>query len=184
MMRRMFASSFGCFSSLLGLRRLDKSLTQTMPARNSLSPSSTVERPQPNTSSAARAMLLVSPVALLTRPRIPVSVCFPTGISSCAWLSFLLHMKIPINGMLAITLSLINIFVRKEDGLGLAGCAAGGVQAHRFVVINRQHAVGIDGPQVGARRQWQPAHVDRKLDLLRADAQLREPSSPLQPDHA
>src|ERR1039458_3014891 len=52
-------------------------------------------------------MLLVSPVALLTRPRIPVSVCFPTGISSCAWLSFLLHMKIPINGMLAITLSLI-----------------------------------------------------------------------------
>src|ERR1039458_9575374 len=52
-------------------------------------------------------MLLVSPVALLTRPRIPVSVCFPTGISSCAWLSFLLHMKIPINGMLAITLSLM-----------------------------------------------------------------------------
>src|ERR1039458_9676350 len=56
MMRRMFASSFGCFSSLLGLRRLDKSLTQTMPARNSLSPSSTVERPQPNTSSAVRAL--------------------------------------------------------------------------------------------------------------------------------
>src|ERR1035438_6878285 len=56
MMRRMFASSFGCFSSLLGLDRLNKSLTQTMPARNSLSPSSTVERPQPNTSSAVRAL--------------------------------------------------------------------------------------------------------------------------------
>src|ERR1039458_5165964 len=56
MMRRMFASSFGSFSSLLGLRRLDRSWTQTIPARNSLSPSSTVERPQPNTSSAVRAL--------------------------------------------------------------------------------------------------------------------------------
>src|ERR1039458_3372270 len=62
-------------------------------------------------------MLLVSPVALLTRPRIPVSVCFPTGISSLTWLSFLLHIKIPINGMLAITLSLTG-FIRTAESVG------------------------------------------------------------------
>ncbi len=69
----------------------------------------------------------------------------------------------------------INVFAREEDGLGLAGRAAGGVQAHRFVAINGQHAVGIDGPQVGAGGKRQPAHVGQRLDLLGAYAQLREP---------
>src|ERR1039458_30785 len=91
-------------------------------------------------------MLLVSPVALLTRPRIPVSVCFPTGISSCAWLSFLLHMKIPINGMLAITLSLITARLSSK--------------APRFTGLGRQVQAKEELP-LPAVNQWQQSYEPR-----------------------
>src|ERR1039458_1877365 len=98
-------------------------------------------------------MLLVSPVALLTRPRIPVSVCFPTGISSCAWLSFLLHMKIPINGMLAITLSLnelaLDVRRRHDHLLGLVGELPALKHDHGLAVVLRGIDVQASGEQDG-----------------------------------
>ena len=69
----------------------------------------------------------------------------------------------------------IHVLAREEDGLGLAGGAAGGVQPHRLGVIHRQHAVGIDGAQVGAGGEGQPPDIGQRLDVRRFDAQLGKP---------
>src|SRR3990170_2133692 len=49
MMACMSASRIGFFSSVLGLTRVDMSFTHEMPVRNSLMPTSTAVRLQPNT---------------------------------------------------------------------------------------------------------------------------------------
>ena len=68
----------------------------------------------------------------------------------------------------------VHVLAREEDGLGLAGGAAGGVQAHRLVALNRQHAVGVDGAQVGAGGEGQPPDIGQRFDVSGFDAQFGE----------
>ncbi len=64
----------------------------------------------------------------------------------------------------------VDIVLREEQRLRLAGGSTGGVQPHRFFRSDGQHTVGIDCSEVRPRREGQPSHIVERLDLFRLNA--------------
>ncbi len=69
----------------------------------------------------------------------------------------------------------IDIPPAEEQGLGLAGRAARGVQAHRFPIVHGEQAMGVGVAQVGRGREGKAPHVVQGSDPLGGHARLRQP---------
>ena len=69
---------------------------------------------------------------------------------------------------------IVHIIARKEQRLGFARRAAGGVQAHRLLARHRQQPVRVNRPQVRPRGEGQAARVGQGFDAPGRDAQLGE----------